>query len=197
MLQLPRLMLVTQRERMRPDFFGALEAALRGGARLIQLREKGLSNAEFVALARRAQSLCVQHGAILLLNNAPNLARTLGVGLHLPESALAVEGEFSPRGVSVHSLGAARCAVGQGADYLVFGAVFETQTHPGAAPAGLEALCEVCAAVEVPIFAIGGITAANAKTCLAAGAHGVAVIGAAWDAADVEAAVRELAEIHR
>lgn len=195
MNDLPRLMLVTQRERMRPDFFGALEAALRGGARLIQLREKNLSGAEFEALARRAHSLCAQHGATLLLNNAPGLAQVLGAGLHQPETALAAEGEFSLRGASVHSLEATRRAAGQGAAYLVFGSVFETQSHPGAAPTGLQALREVCAIVEVPVFAIGGITAVNAQQCLAAGAHGVAIIGAVWDAPDIEAAVRELVEI--
>ena len=70
--------------------------------------------------------------------------------------------------------------------------VFETQSHPGTALAGLEMLREVCGAVSIPIFAIGGITAQNAGQCLAAGAHGVAVIGAAWDAEDVEASVREM-----
>lgn len=187
----PRLMLVTQRARMKPDFESALEAALCGGARLIQLREKDLLDDELFFLAQRAITLCEKYGATLIINGAPQIADTLNIGLHLPEGApLPKKTKFC--GASVHSLKSARRAAEQGADYLVFGSVFQTQSHPGAAPAGLEMLREVCAAVEVPVFAIGGITAQNAKSCLAAGAHGIAVIGAVWDAENIEAAVREL-----
>jgi thiamine-phosphate pyrophosphorylase len=195
---LPRLMLVTQRERMQPDFLLALEAALRGGARLIQLREKELPDDELRALAQRAQNLCEKYGATLLINSAPNIAQKIGAGLHWPESELESGGWRLEAnhgllcGISTHSLQSARRAAEQGADYIVFGSVFETQSHPGAAPAGLERLREVCAAVPIPVFAIGGITAQSAKECFAAGAHGIAVIGAAWDAEDVESAVRAL-----
>ncbi len=135
--------------------------------------------------------MCEKYGATLIINGAPQIADTLNIGLHLPEGApLPKESKFC--GASVHSLESAHRAAEQGADYLVFGSVFQTQSHPGAAPAGLEMLREVCAAVEVPVFAIGGITAQNAKSCLAAGAHGIAVIGAVWDAENIEAAVREL-----
>ncbi len=190
-------MLVTQRARMKPDFASALETALRGGARLIQLREKDLTHEELASLAHLTQTLCMAHGATLLLNNAPHLAQTLGAGLHLPENAPPVAGEFFVRGASCHSLESARRAAEQGADYLIFGSVFETQSHPGAAPAGLKMLREVCASVAVPVFAIGGVTLRNARLCLEAGAQGIAVIGAAWDAPDVETAVCELTEISR
>lgn len=191
MNSLPRLMLVTQSARMRPDFLAALEAALRGGARLIQLREKELPDAELLPLARGAQALCEKFGARLLINGRAEIARQIGAGVHWPENAeLRFEGGVN--GVSTHSLESARRAAEQGADYLIFGSVFETRTHPGEAPAGLEKLRAVCAAVDIPVFAIGGVTAQNAAACLAAGAHGIAVIGAAWDAPDVEAAVRAL-----
>lgn len=207
---LPSLMLVTQRARMKPDFLAALQSALRGGARFIQLRDKGLpwqlvfearlvcraADARLVVNSRMSQLVCRATGArpeIYSRVEFPDLF--FADGVHLPENAPPLEGRFALRGVSCHSLESARRAVELGADYLVFGSIFETQSHPGAAPAGLEALREVCAAVEVPVFAIGGVTAQNARLCLEAGAHGIAVIGAAWDAEDVEVAVRELTAI--
>ncbi len=196
MKNLPRLMLVTQRARMKPDFASALEAALRGGARLIQLREKDLPPDELLSLAQNAKDLCENYGATLLINGAPEMARALNLGLHLPEGA-PLPTEFKFCGASVHSLESARRAAEHGADYLVFGSVFQTLSHPDSLPAGLAKLRAVCAAVDVPVFAIGGITAQNADSCFAAGAYGIAVIGAAWDAANIEAAVRDLATIHR
>jgi thiamine-phosphate pyrophosphorylase len=193
MYSLPRLMLVTQRNRMKPDFFTALNAALRGGARLMQLREKELPGAELFSLAAQAKALCESFGAKLLINHRAEVARQIGAGVHWPEGAFEAGNSFC--GVSVHSLEAARRAAGQGADYLVFGSVFETQSHPGAAPAGLDLLREVCSAVEIPVFAIGGITPENAHLCWNAGAHGIAVIGAAWDTNDVESAVRKLVQL--
>jgi thiamine-phosphate pyrophosphorylase len=191
MRNLPRLMLVTQCARMKPNFESALEAALRGGAPLIQLREKDLSENELLLLAKRAQNLCEEYNATLLLNGAPEIARALNVGLHLPEGAPLIQ-KFVLCGASVHSLESARRVAEQGADYLVFGSVFETQSHPDANPAGLEKLREVCGAVDVPVFAIGGITTQNAESCFAVGAYGIAVIGAAWDAENIELAVRQL-----
>lgn len=193
MNHLPRLMLVTQRARMKPNFESALEAALRGGAQLIQLREKDLPAAELFSLAERTKTLCENYGATLLINGAPGIARALGCGLHLPENAPFAP-DFQPCGVSVHSREAAQRAAGAGADYLVFGSVFETQSHPGELPAGLENLRAVCAAVQVPVFAIGGLNAQNAPRCLEVGAYGIAVIGAAWDF-QVESAVHTLISV--
>jgi thiamine-phosphate pyrophosphorylase len=186
-------MLVTQRARMKPDFETALEAALHSGAQLIQLREKDLLYDELLDLAQGAKELCHKYGATLIINGAPQVAQTLGVSLHLPESALFAE-DGNLGGASVHSLESAQRMAGQGAAYLVFGSVFPTQSHPDSVPAGLERLGKVCAAVRIPVFAIGGITCGNAKLCLNAGAHGIAVISAVWDAADIEIAVRALKE---
>jgi thiamine-phosphate diphosphorylase len=195
MKPLPRLMLVTQRARMKPDFETALEAALHGGAQLIQLREKDLPDDELLDLAKRAKELCEKYDATLIINGAPEAAQTLGIGLHLPESALLPQ-NVDLWGASVHSLESAQRAAGQGteqgAEYLVFGSVFPTQSHPNSVPAGLERLGKVCATVQIPVFAIGGITCGNAGLCLDAGAHGIAVISAVWDADDVERAVRAL-----
>jgi thiamine-phosphate diphosphorylase len=193
---LPRLMLVTDRHLMQPDFDSALESALHGGARLVQLREKNLSDDRALALAKRVAGRCDDSGAQFLINNRVEVAREIGVGVHFPERE--IENIASTRsngvliGASVHSLAAAQRAQKCGADYLFFGSVFETASHPESTPAGLEALREITARVSIPVFAIGGISVDNARLCLDAGAHGVAVIRAVWQAPDVARAVREL-----
>jgi thiamine-phosphate pyrophosphorylase len=182
---------------MRPSFDAALEAALRGGARFIQLREKDLSPREVLDLALHAQRLCEKYGAKLVINSRADIARAAHAdGVHLPENdvppaaARLSLGYHALCGVSVHSVEAARLAAHEGADYLVFGPVFQTTSHPGTAPVGLEALREIATAVTTPIFAIGGIDTESSRLCLNAGAYGVAVISAVWHAANVVEAVR-------
>ncbi len=198
-MTLPRLLLLTDRRRMKPGFEIALLAALQGGVRWLQLREKDLAPREIVDLAARAQKLTEKFGAQLFLNGRADLARVCHAdGLHLPENEISTAmarltlGFHAPVGVSVHSLESAQRAAHEGADYLMFGPVFETNSHPETAPTGLKALREVAAHSEIPVLAVGGVTARRAKECLEAGAWGVAVIGAVWGAADVSAATRDL-----
>ncbi len=121
-------------------------------------------------------------------------------GAHLGEAGLPVPAarravalrERFLIGRSVHSLEGAREAAHAGADYLLFGNVFATASHPGKEPAGTEMLARVAAGVPVPVIAIGGITPENAAECRRAGAAGVAVISAILDVPDPEAAAREL-----
>lgn len=191
-------MLVTQLDLMKPDFAGALEAALIGGARLIQLRENSSEKAGVLQLAQNAKELCDATGAQLLINADAELATQVHAsGVHLRESqsvaqAREILGAEYSIGQSVHSLASARRAQNEGADYVVFGSVFPTASHPGSTPAGCEALREVTSAIGIPVFAIGGVSAQNAHGCREAGAHGVAVIRAVWDANDVVAATRAL-----
>jgi len=186
---------------MRISFGAALDGALRGGASLIQLREKALPSAELLHFAQTAQELCRNYGAQLLINSDAGVAVAVGAGLHLPEGnappsrARLVLRRSALYGVSVHSVEAAQRAADAGAAYLIFGSVFETASHPGETPKGLTALQAVTNVVNCPVFAIGGVTAVNAKRCLEAGAHGVAVIGAVWNAPDVALAVEALLNI--
>ncbi|HVF09252.1 MAG TPA: thiamine phosphate synthase, partial [Abditibacteriaceae bacterium] len=140
-MTLPRLLLVTDRHRMRPSFEGALAAALRGGARLVQLREKDLAPREVFPLALQAQRLTERYGAKLIINSRADIARaTHADGVHLPESDISPAiarlslGQYSICGTSVHSVETARRASDEGADYLVFGPVFSTGSHPTASP---------------------------------------------------------------
>ena len=190
-------MLVTSRHQMKPSFEHSLEAALLGGASLIQLREKDLDPTLFVFLAGVCRKLCSHYDAELLINGRPKTAQSLAIGgLHLPESALEAKvlPEFPVRGFSVHSQENAKRAEARGADYLVYGSIFSTPSHPEITPVGLEELHKVTQAVTCPVYAIGGISAVNARSCKEAGAYGVAVMSAVWQAPDTAQAVRDLLE---
>lgn len=181
-------MLVTERRLMQPSFEAALHQALEGGARLIQLREKNLSSDEFRLLATTSQKLCAQFGATLLLNSQPQIAQEIGCGAHFPEREISnIEySKLQSNGASIHSVESAQNAEKLGADYLVFGAVFPTSSHPNEVAQGLAKLREVADAVSIPVYAIGGIgDEESVKSCLKNGAFGVAVRSATWKNADV------------
>jgi thiamine-phosphate pyrophosphorylase len=125
-------------------------------------------------------------------------------GTHLGEHSISVEdarhlwwkrsmsGDFLI-GVSVHSVQAAQAAQESGADYVVFGPIYETPSKTKfGPPQGLERLANVCERVAIPVLAIGGITEENARQCIAAGASGIAAIRMFQDARDVAALVRQL-----
>lgn len=200
-MALPRLLVITDRHLMRPSFDAALKMTFRGGARLIQLREKDLTGREYFNLALHVQELCEKYGAQLLVNSRADIARAAHTaGVHLPENDIAARDSrlslsaHALCGVSVHSQAAAERAIDEGADYLIFGPVFPTNSHPDATPAGLKELGTLCQAVRVPVFAIGGIDSVKAAECRQAGAHGVAVISAIWKTDNVLAATQELCE---
>ena len=195
-LPLPCLMLVTDRALCRDAeaLVAAVEAAVAGGANAVQLREKDLADAEMLALARRLREV-TQGRALLIVNGPLNVALAVGAdGVHLPEDAALVR---RPRqgflmGRSVHSLEAARRAEAEGLDYLVAGPVYGTRSHPGAGPAGPGLIEEITWAVEVPVLAIGGVTAERVGEVLEAGAAGVAAISAVLGAPEPRAAARYL-----
>jgi thiamine-phosphate pyrophosphorylase len=166
---------------------------------LIHLREKDLAPHELINLARLAQQQCKKYDAMLLINSSIDVAAAVNAaGVHLPEHGVSsvAAGAACPsaalQSISVHSTEAARRAEEAGADFLVFGSVFPTASHPGEAPQGLEKLEQVVRVVKCPVFAVGGITAGNVAACLNCGAHGIAVISAVWGAPDVSAAVQTL-----
>jgi len=194
-------MVITDRTLMRPSFSEALACAVLGGARLLQLREKNLSPSGVLRLAQTAQEICEHSHARLLINSDIEITRKArAFGTHLRESQSVhgvrkiLEPEYSV-GQSVHSLEAAFRAERAGADYLVFGSIFPTASHPESTPVGLDALAEFTSQISIPVFAIGGISLENARQCLDAGAYGVAAMRAVWDAPDVEIAVREFNKV--
>lgn len=199
MTSLPRLLLVTDRHRAAPrDIVEVVTAAIKGGIQFIQLREKDLPADELLALAQRLREV-TRGRALLVVNDRADVALACDAdGVHVGEASLPVAaarkiiGREKLLGRSVHTVSAAIEAERDGADYLIAGTIFASASHPNVAPQGLDFLRTVCAAVTIPVFAIGGITRANAHSCFAAGAHGVAVIREIIEAGNSEQRAKEL-----
>jgi thiamine-phosphate pyrophosphorylase len=177
-----------------------VEAALRGGVRALQLREKDLPPRQLYPLARDLRQLTQQYGARLLINDRIDVALAADAdGVHLTTTSLPIGvtrqlmGAQRVIGVSTHNRGEALAAAEGGADFLVFGPIFFTPSKAAyGEPVGLNALRAVRAAVKLPILAIGGIKKANLEQVLAAGADGIAVISAVIAADDPTAASQDL-----
>jgi thiamine-phosphate pyrophosphorylase len=202
-----RFYLVTDRTQCAPKSLASVvHDACVTGVRAVQLREKDLGTPDLIASATRLLGVMRPHGGRLLINIGPLvdddtaalLAASPGVdGFHVPD-----EPDLLPRyrarfpklliGASTHDAESVRAAADAGADFVCFGPVFATASkkHMGK-PQGLEALADACKATTVPVFAIGGITPENARTCLDAGAHGVAAVGAVMTATGVRTRMRE------
>jgi thiamine-phosphate pyrophosphorylase len=167
--------------------------AVEGGATVIQWRLKDVPRVDVVERGRATRSLCARHGVTFIVNDDVDAALMLGAdGVHLGRSD---EGSTRAKehglllGLSASGVEEARARAGE-ADYIGAGPVWDTPSKTDADPAiGLDSLREICAAVDVPVVAIGGVDAANAADCIRAGAAGVAVIRAARAAAMVRAAI--------
>ena len=141
-----------------------VEAALKGGATCVQLREKDLGDAAILAEALEISALCKRYGVPFILNDNVALARQCGAdGVHLgqedmdPAEARRILGPEAIIGVSAHNVAEARAAVEAGADYLGCGAMFATATKTNVTALPKETLRDICAAVPIPVVAIGGI----------------------------------------
>ena len=180
----------------RKDHVAIAEAALRGGADMIQLRDKSGHLRDLLDQARAIQALCRAHDALFIVNDRVDLALASGAdGAHVGQDDLPAEaarrllGPGRILGVSTHDLDQVRAAGKAGADYIGFGPMFPTGTKDtGYRPRSLEALREVCAATRLPILAIGGITLENVEGVILAGATAPAVISAVVASPDIVAA---------
>ena len=196
-----RLYLVTDRRRAAGgDLLAAVGRALEGGVRAVQLREKDLPGRELYELAVVLRALTSRHGARLLVNDSIDVAVAAGAdGVHLgvasvpPGEARRLLGPGKLIGCSTHDIGELSAACEVGADFVTFGPVYATPSKAAyGPPVGVGALRAACAASRVPVFALGGVGAGNAREVLAAGAWGIGAIGAILGAADPSAAAREL-----
>ena len=201
MRPLGRLHLITDTRPGR-DAVAVVAAALAAGAPVVQVRvEDGASDREAYDLAARIKELCDAHGATCLVNDRLHVALAVGAGGgHVGDDDLPVAaarrvlGPAAVLGATCRDPASARAAVAAGATYLGVGPAYDTSTKAGLpaaiGPAGIGA---VAAAVpDTPVIAIGGVTAARVASLLAAGAYGVAVVGAVSGAPDPALAVREL-----
>jgi thiamine-phosphate pyrophosphorylase len=186
-----RLYLITDRGAAARPPAEIVEECLEAGLRAVQLREKDLEARALLAMAESLREVTRSHGARLLINDRADVALAAGAdGVQRTHASLPVSvlRAITPAGfligASAHSIAEAREAVEQGADFVVFGPVYDTPSKRRyGPPQGLRALGAVAAAVSRPVLAVGGITPARATEALAAGAAGVAVIGAIYGAA--------------
>lgn len=166
-----------------------VEAALRGGVRVLQYRDKSTDTARRLAEASALRDLCARYQAALIINDDLALAAELGVGLHLGQTdgslakARAVLGPQAIIGATCHArLELAEQAQAEGASYLAFGRFFNSQTKPGAPAATPELLAEARARFALPLVAIGGVTRDNGAQLIAQGADLLAVVHALFAA---------------
>lgn len=183
--------------------------AAAAGACWIHIREKDLDSRSLVELARFAVAETRAAGARVFVNDRLDVAVAANAaGVHLGENSVPLDTVIAWRrssgrpdflvGVSCHSLESARAAWRGGADYIFFGPVFATPSKAAyGPPQGLDRLREVCASVEIPVLAIGGVDLENARACIAAGAAGVAAIRLFQDSADPAELAARLKAISR
>ncbi len=200
MKKLPRGLYVITDAGLIPDevFAERIEQALRGGARWVQYRDKRLDPNLRTRLARELVDCCRRFGAVSIINDDVDLAaHVCADGVHLgmddssPRDARAKLGADAVIGVSCYNqLERAQHAVEQGADYVAFGSFFPSKTKPHAPRADINLLRYAREHLQVPLCAIGGIKAENAKPLLDAGADMLAVISDVFAQQDIEAAAR-------
>ncbi len=173
-------------------------AAIDGGVNVVQLREKDLTAYNLYELAAPLHA-ALRGRALLLVNGRIDVALAVGAdGVHFPERGLPAKQACDMAkdvciiGRSVHAPEAAVAAEAQGADYVQVGTIYESSSKPDVGPAGLGLIAAVRDAVTIPVVAVGGIDATNAADVIAAGADGVAVIGAITDADDPAGAAKAL-----
>jgi thiamine-phosphate diphosphorylase len=192
---LPRVHAFTDAHILALPEFGILAAAIAaaGSSVALHARARGATGAQLSAAASRLMSLARPPEASVFVSGRPDIAAALGAhGTQLRHDDLspADARRLLPRGWigrSVHSKEEATVAVAEGADFLVVGNIYQTESHPGRPPAGLD-LVRQAVALGRPVIAIGGITPERAGEAKAAGAYGVAAIQALWKAADPAAA---------
>lgn len=185
----------------RQTLYEQIEEALLGGATLIQLREKGSSQEELIRVAAQVAQLCHRYGVPLIVNDDGEAAVRSGAdGVHVGADDCPVA-ELRKRfgkdviiGATAKTLEQAHLAAASGADYLGVGAVFPSPTKRQALPVTHQLLREICAAVDIPVVAIGGINEDNMSELKGSGIAGVAVISALFAAEDIRAAAARLKE---
>jgi thiamine-phosphate pyrophosphorylase len=200
---LPRLHVVTNDDVLAAADFRDRASALLGAlgpALALHLRSPGGDVRRLLAEAEALFEPAHGTGALLLVNDRPDVALAAGTGVQLGYRSIPVQavrgllGGEAVIGYSAHGAAEAVSAVGGGADFVLIGTIWATPSHPGHEAAGLDRVRETAATVGAPVLAIGGVTPARARLALDAGAWGVAAIRGVWDVADPVVAARRYLE---
>ncbi|MDD3652897.1 MAG: thiamine phosphate synthase [Desulfotomaculaceae bacterium] len=178
------LICVTNRKLCRDDFISRIDQIAKGKPQAIMLREKDLSISNYRSLVKRIGKSCIENQVPLIINQNLLVALEMKCSyIHLSMRDLKKYKKdiklFSQIGASVHSISEAKEAQDIGATYLIAGHIFPTDSKRGLPPRGLSFLQELCNMVDIPVYAIGGITRDKVKAVISAGAKGVCVMSEA------------------
>lgn len=196
-----KLYLVTNSDKYsEEEFLERVEAALKGGVDILQLREKDKTDLDILALGKKVKALCDTYNVPMLIDDKPHLAWALGVGVHLGADDMPIKlarkllGPDCLIGATAKSVEAAKKAEKEGADYLGVGAIFETKTHVKTKRTSVETLIEIKKNVGIDVYAIGGLNTQNVDILEDSGVDGVCVVRAIMDSPNVEEDTRKLKE---
>jgi thiamine-phosphate pyrophosphorylase len=200
-LRLPVLSLVVgAQDAKNGDLESLVASAVAGGVTMVQLRDRAMPASQLLDTARRLKTI-TRGKALLIVNDRVDVAIAAEVdGAQLPEDGIptlvarGLVGKYAVLGRSVHSTDAAIQAGREGAEYVVAGTIYKSPSKPDAKPAGPSLISDISKAVELPILAIGGITADKVEDVVKAGAAGVAVVSAITKAQDPKAAAEDLSK---
>ena len=196
---LPALYVISDAHRLGAGvFLRKLERGLKAGVRLVQLREPHLSEQAYRDLAQQVGDLCRRHHAKLLLNAAPEIVVDCNAdGIHLNSQRLRAlttrpltENHWV--GASVHDKEELEIASRLGVDFVALAPVLATSSHPKATPLGWQEFKELCATVNAPVYALGGMRAEHLSAARDVGAQGLAMISGVWDAGDMEGVIKAI-----
>ena len=188
----------------RDSFASAVEEAIRGGASVVQLREKDTPEDEIIEIGKSLLKVTSEYGVPLIINDSAELAREIGAdGVHLgeddPDVAHARDVLGRDRIIGVSCYGKIERGINaerDGADYVAFGTPYFTPTKPERTPTSFDVLREAVKRIKsIPVFAIGGITSENAEEVLETGVDGIAVITSVFGTPDPEGAARDLTQV--
>lgn len=176
-----------------------VEECLKGGATIVQIREKGLNHEDFVAEAEEIVKLCHRYGVMCIINDDVQACLESGAdGVHVGQDDMeagdvrALLGEDKIIGVSAHNVEEALLAQKRGADYLGVGAVHATGTKSEAKPLTWQDIKDICDSVTIPITAIGGVKLDNMLELRGTGVDGVAIVSGIFAAPNIEQATAQL-----
>ncbi len=185
----PRLYVVTP-DRGVDDFFESLSTIVSTVDVIVQVRRKSGSEKDIVDAAHKITKLCHESNRLCIINDRVDIAKTVGAdGVHLGQTDLAVQQvreDFDGIiGSTCRNATQAKIAVTSGADYLGVGPTFQSSTKPGLPqPLGVDGVAQIAAGVDIPVYAIGGITSDTAPSLIQHGVYGVAVVAAVFNQPD-------------
>ena len=193
-----KIICITNRLLCGKDFIGHLEAVAAAHPDAVILREKGLSEADYLRLAEQTKAICEKQQTLLILHSFPNAAKALShKAIHLPMPMLRHLSDrerayFSVLGASCHSVEEAKEAERLGCTYITASNVFETDCKKGLPGKGVEFLREICESVNIDVYALGGITARNITELMRSGADGACIMSGFMKSENPERFMEEL-----